>query len=65
MHRGCLGQADCQLSQSVMAPGPSPAQGPPPHTPWLLPRTPTLQRSQTSPTRSLYVYNNDATVFWQ
>ena len=45
-----------------MALGPPPTQGPPPHTPRSPPCTPTLRRSQTLLTRSLYACNDDATL---
>ena len=46
----------------MMAPGPPPIQGPPPHTPRSPLRTSALQRARTPPTRSLHACNDDATL---
>ena len=57
----CLGQARCQLSQSVAAPGPPPAQESP-RTPRRSPRTRDRRRSLSPPTRSLHLCDDDATL---
>ena len=52
----------CQLSQSVVAPGPPPTRGPPPYTIQSPLRTPAHPQSRTPPTRSLHACNDDATL---
>ena len=58
----CLGQARCQLSQSVAAPRPPTARESSPRTPQRYPRTRDRLWSLSSPTRSLHAYNDDATL---
>ena len=58
----CLGQARCQLSQLVVAPGPPPTRESPPHTPRRSPRTRDRRWLRTPPTRSLHACDDDATL---
>ena len=62
MDWACLGQARCQLSQSVVAPGPPPTRGSPPRTPRSPPHTRDRRWSRSPPTHSLHACNGDATL---
>ena len=57
----CLGQARCQLSQSVAASGPPPTQESPPRTPRKSSQTRDRRWSRYSSTHSLHACNDDTT----